>query len=790
MGEVEVEGFSARYLLHMCLRYPLHVLCTQHGGSRLSVRWSAMTSATDPAGHTYYVSPDGDDDWSGRRPDPSGPDGPFRTFHRAMSTLTPGDTLAIRHGTYRQPLRCDMAGTADRPIRITNYADETAVLSGTEQVTGWEQDDDGVYTARVDVDDPDRLAVFVDGDQLTEARWPTNEGTRFRPTLATADDGSIDTIADDALPDADWTGATIWCGGGSEWIYWASEVTAFEPATHTLSIATDPDRGDYGGYVDSEFTEFYVPEAGNEYLLLGVPAALDAPGEWCYTPADRTLRVIPPSETDLRNATVEITRRDAVIDVGGGSHIRIDGLETVAGGIVSDDETTDVHFENIRARHVGHSYRDSDVPTIELRGTGNRICNCDFGYSSGSVLRLDGADHELINSHIHHGNYAARFGAGTLAISGTGHLISHNTISDAGRDLVTVFGMAETIVQHNDLSNAGWIASDLGMVYGHTYDFRNSVFRYNAVHDNRANNLQMGIYFDHLSQNLIIHNNAIWNVDDDPIRVNNPSFFVLLYNNSAFNTGSVGTFDHAGRDDLFGVHVRNNLFNEAIDLPDHVVVETNLIDDDDPGYIDPDAGDLRLTEDSPARHAGTPIPGVTDSDRPHLGAFQGEAPWPVGHDFDDPPTVARDPASVAHMNQLENAAFEAGTLDSWTVTGDVQLVEGNGWGTDPVTNTGTGHWVVRLGEGSASIAQELHELEADATYVFSGWIAAPNGAVELAVGDEVTRTVDAPGEEWFRFEIPFRTAEIGTEPTVSIGTPDDGGPLEATNLGVQQRFDG
>ena len=743
-------------------------------------------------GETYYVAPDGDDDWSGTTGSPhaTGADGPFKTLARATESLAPGDQIVLRGGTYRECLDLEHRGTAERPLRITNYADEPVVLSGAELVTEWEPEGDGVFAAQVSVAEPDRLSVFLDGEQLTEARWPSNEGTRFRPTLATVEEGSTEAIVDPAIPDADWTGATIWCGGGSEWIYWASEVTTFDASTHELSVSASPDHGDYGGYINSEFAEHYVPRTGNNYVLMGVPAALDAPGEWCYTPSDATLRIIPPAGVDPRDVSVEISRRDHVIDVSGCANVHIEGIDTFAGGIVSGTSTKAVHFEGITSRHIGHSYRGTDLPTIDLRGSNNQIRDCDFGYSAGSVLTLAGADHEVINSHIHHGNYAARFGAGTLAISGTGHVVSHNTVSHAGRDLVTVFGMADTIVQHNDFSNAGWIASDLGMVYGHTNDFQNSVFRYNAVHDNQAADLQMGIYFDHLSQNLIIHNNAIWNVKDDPIRINNPSYFVLLYHNSAYQTGTVGTFDHTSRDDLYGCHVRNNIFNADIDLPDHVVVTSNVVTED-PGYVDPNTGDLSLSQNSMARDVGIPISGLTNGNCANLGAVQDETIWTVGHDFERSPTVNRDRPAIAYENQLQNGAFETGALEPWTATDSTQVafVEGNMWGTSPVRRTGTGNWVLRLRAGPVTVSQSLTDLHPATTYVFSGWVNVETTfGVELTVG-ETTTTVDPEPDVWTRFELPFETETTGAAPTVSITNPNDGGTVDATNLGVQQQYE-
>jgi len=54
--------------------------------------------------------------------------------------------------------------------------------------------------------------------------------------------------------------------------------------------------------------------------------------------------------------------------------------------------------------------------------------------------------------------------------------------------------------------------------------------------------------------------------------------------------------------------------------------QTNMLFDNETGaenYVDAANGDFRLTENSPAKGAGTPIPGITSSDNPDLGALEG-----------------------------------------------------------------------------------------------------------------------------------------------------------------------
>lgn len=93
-------------------------------------------------GREYFVSPAGNDNWSGRMASANqgGSDGPFRSLARAVKELRPGDTCALRQGVYREILRPVRSGSAEQPICFRSYPGERAIISGAEPVTGWKHD--------------------------------------------------------------------------------------------------------------------------------------------------------------------------------------------------------------------------------------------------------------------------------------------------------------------------------------------------------------------------------------------------------------------------------------------------------------------------------------------------------------------------------------------------------------------------------------------------------------------------------------------------------------------------
>jgi len=439
-------------------------------------------------------------------------------------------------------------------------------------------------------------------------------------------------------------------------------------------------------------------------------------------------------------------------------------------GIRTDAKSSHIIIEGVTGRYLSHSWsRDlSRIAGVLVSGSNVDVLNCDFGFSSSSVLSVSGRDHRIINCRLHHGGYAGLW-RGTVALAGRRILFSHNTVRHAGRDLINTHGLMESLVQFNDVSEAGWLTSDLGMFYGHNTDFANTRFHHNLVHDNHAAHCSMGIYFDHLSHNAIVDYNVVWNVGRDPIRFNNPSYCNLVFNNSCWRSGEVGTFDHSKRNDLFASRYTRNIFNRPAKLPAHVVIKGNLIDASPP-FRDPGGGDFRLREGA-ATNAGA----CPDGRR-----------WRAGCDLDHPPEplpVYRAPR-VPWMNAVKNACFEFGTLEGWTETspGHAALTPGNGWGNTVSSGaaekrnrpTGTSKHELRLGP-RGGVSQQITGLIPATTYTLSAWlrVSAPEESVVLGVRGHgmPERSTASAATEWERRSIEFTTGRNSKSAEIFLARP-------------------
>lgn len=728
----------------------------------------------------YHVWPAGDDASAGTAAQP------FRTLARAAQAVQPGDTVWLHAGVYREALKPVRDGQPGRPITFAAAPGEAPVISACDPLSDWRDEGGGRWSAPLTWDLGAGTQLFAAGQPLTEARWPNHTGDLWKPARATAAGGSPTTLTDPKLPGtaADWVGATLSCAGGAQWICWSAKVTAYDAASHTLTFAA------------TQKDHWYVTKAGSPYVLIGARFALDAPGEWWFDRAARRVVLLPPAGAAAPQA-VEAKRRVACIDLSDRQQVHLRGLRFVGGGLLTSAQSADLRLEGLRGEWVAHSWQQ-DVTSQAVTLVGSRIVasGCEFAYSSGGVVRLAGRDNKLLNCYVHHGDYLGMW-QGTLAVTGRRQVVHRCTVQHSGRDLLSIHGLQEGLIQYNDLSYAGWLTHDLGMTYGHNTDFAGTVIRYNRVHDNVAGGLGQGIYFDHLSHNVIIVNNLVYNVPDMPVQINNPGYFNLIAHNSAIHSNrtrrQIITFDHSHRNDLFGCRFLNNAVNAPHKLPPNAVVAGN-VEELDNGYLAPAQGDLRIREDSRARGRGVPIRGLNEGEHPDPGVIYGGQPFPVtGHDFANPP--ADEPVwtrpDLQYTSRLVNGCFEFGTLEGWTINGSPLLAAGNGWGNRVAGTaeapTGTSRYELKL-TGAATVAQTV-ALRARTKYQLSGWLRVTDAA------DAVELRLECPGLEpvvlashnttWERVVREITTPDQAVTVTVSLRrTGTSPGEARADNLGL------
>jgi Right handed beta helix region len=612
---------------------------------------------------THYVSTTGND------ANPGTVSAPFLTIQKCADIATPGDTCMVREGVYRETVKPARSGASGQPITFRASPGETVTVSGADAVIGWSLHQGAIHKASV----PWAVQqVFVDGQMMTEARWPNTGSDLFHPTLAHAGPGTgrdattgIETVSDPALkfPAGYWDDAVIWISAISQWsavAWWAQTqrvAASGDGFVRFASLPIDP--------VDPHHTR--IPGPGNGYYLTGKLAALDAPTEWFHDGATSTLYLWTPQGDAPSRHVVDVKRRDFAFDLSGLAYITVKDFNIFAATITMRDARHCI-VDHVNVKYVSH-FRES-LPNawgvnydraidrqlwtlagvgysgIIMTGSDNQLVNSQIAYSSHNGVVAWGDKHRIENNIVHHVNYSGGSMAGIYA-NGSGIVIRRNTVHTAGREIVLGQFLKRSSVELNDLSNGMLLTTDGGIFYTQRVNGEGTTIAYNWIHDTAAGEKRHGVYLDNAAGGFTIHHNAFWNIPGWCVTLNPQSLMDpggvmytgdgnAVYNNSFYNCGQydVSMWVSTSPDvRMSTINIANNAFTGGVRIFDGVVAATNLFPPADPRFKAPAQGDLRLRADSPAIDAGRVIPNVTDGYRgraPDIGAYELGDSWKPG----------------------------------------------------------------------------------------------------------------------------------------------------------------
>ena len=587
----------------------------------------------------YYVATNGVDANPGTLAQP------FKTVQHAADRARPDDTILIRAGTYRETVVPARSGSLTAPITFAPFENETVVISGADLMVSkaWSLGNKATYKASVTCPLGEGNQVFVDGRMLNEARFPNTSLDVSRPVKLVAEGGSftgsrskgVGTITNAALvqPDGYWVGATLNIVLGKVWCAETVHVMDSGPGWLRFNFQEGED---------------YRPQAGNPFFLTGKLSELDAPGEWFYDEARRTLHLQTTAGDNPAQHTVEIKSRPCAVDLRGKSHIVVRGLQLFAATILTDERSHHNVVDGLTARYVSHfsqlvrwrkGLKDSG---IILNGESNRLQNCVIAFSAGNGITLVGSGNIVSNNVIHDVDYSGGVGAGINTGGGCrGAVIVRNTIYDVGHRMIDMGHLKNGLIAYNDLSHGGLQVTDFGGVYAASTDGENTRICYNQIHDTdaassglaRPNNSK-GIYIDNGSSNYVIDHNVTWNVDravvlnsrEGTTETNRNN--LILNNTLSGKTWSYG-WKHCPSPETL---VANNIFLAKAEPGVGAAVSHNLFNKTDPHFVP--GSRFQLSADSPARGAGlvrAPYAVAAEGRAPDIGAFAyGVAPWTAG----------------------------------------------------------------------------------------------------------------------------------------------------------------
>jgi parallel beta-helix repeat protein len=423
----------------------------------------------------FYVSPAGDDRWSGTLPEPNreATDGPFATLVRARDAvrqfkaatgLQAPVTVLVRGGKYfmRETLilNADDSGTTDCPITYRAYPGEKAVLSGGRRVTGWRPFKGAILQARLP-EKPERWhsrQLFYNSKRQPRARWPKPDpvnslygGWALHEGGDEANPFRAFRYPDGFLPRrwAKPATAEVCLFGANGWF---NEIIPVASVDRRRRVITLQRR-----IKDFDRSPWHLPLTlePNRFCIENVLEELSQPGEWCLDSEKGVVYFWPPDDR-LEDGEVVVPELDCLISLRDASWVNISGFtftETTDGDNYFRDggEGVGAMFNTIGLRYCGEAVHLRDAEHCRIEGNRfdavggnavyleshnarNAIARNEIAHAGANGICLIGAPlrHPIFNhiedNHIHHCGVYNKYTAGVFCGTSDGNIIGHNRI--------------------------------------------------------------------------------------------------------------------------------------------------------------------------------------------------------------------------------------------------------------------------------------------------------------------------------------------------------------------------